>query len=272
VPHPLDAIWNRGTSPFSLPRWTGPQPTERVGTLAPQPTGQRVGAFGPKPSPRVSALTRATAATVTVTAALVAAGSAPATPVPDHLAPAAPASPAQPPGPAAPPTLPAALAPIAARSLAVAVLPSEPLWPALTPNAPAPAEAAAQPTPAPVSAPPPPPSKGALALATAMSVRGTPYVWGGTGPRGFDCSGLMYWAFQKVGVALPRTSSAQSVIGQPVSRDQLQPGDLVFFYSSVSHVGIYVGDGMVLHAPQSGDVVKISPLSRMPFHNARRIT
>jgi cell wall-associated NlpC family hydrolase len=105
-----------------------------------------------------------------------------------------------------------------------------------------------------------------------MNMRGTPYVWGGTTPHGFDCSGLMYWAFNKAGVSLPRTSSAQSAVGQPVSRNELRPGDLVFFYSQVSHVGIYVGDGMVLHAPQSGDVVKISPLSRMPFHNARRIT
>jgi cell wall-associated NlpC family hydrolase len=81
----------------------------------------------------------------------------------------------------------------------------------------------------------------------------------------------MLWSFKRAGITLPRTSSAQSTVGQPVSRANLQPGDLVFFYSQVSHVGIYVGNGMVLHSPQSGDVVKISPLARMPFHNARRI-
>jgi cell wall-associated NlpC family hydrolase len=81
----------------------------------------------------------------------------------------------------------------------------------------------------------------------------------------------MMWSFRQAGVRLPHTSAGQSTIGRPVARADLQPGDLVFFYSPVSHVGLYVGGGMVLHAPNSGDVVRISPLSHMPFHNARRL-
>ena len=123
----------------------------------------------------------------------------------------------------------------------------------------------------PLPPPPPPPSVGETALAAARTALGTPYAWGGTGRGGFDCSGLVQWAFRQAGVTLPRTSQTQSTVGQPVSRADLRPGDLVFFYSQVSHVGIYVGDGQVLHAPQTGEVVKISPLARMPFHNARRV-
>lgn len=104
-----------------------------------------------------------------------------------------------------------------------------------------------------------------------MSVRGTPYRWGASGKGGFDCSGLTLWAYRKAGVNLPHSSRSQSGIGTPVARGDLRPGDLVFFYRPVSHVGIYVGDGKVLHAPQSGDVVKISPMGRMPFSGARRV-
>jgi cell wall-associated NlpC family hydrolase len=135
--------------------------------------------------------------------------------------------------------------------------------------------------PAPVAIPAPAPAqipapvigvtKGAVALAAAMSVRGTPYHWGAAGKGGFDCSGLALWAYRKAGVSLPHSSRGQSGIGTPVSRADLRPGDLVFFYRPVSHVGIYVGDGNVVHAPQSGDVVKISPLARMPFAGARRL-
>ncbi|QRP46645.1 NlpC/P60 family protein [Amycolatopsis sp. FDAARGOS 1241] len=113
--------------------------------------------------------------------------------------------------------------------------------------------------------------KGAAALARALTQRGKPYVWGAAGPNAYDCSGLVVWAFKQVGVALPHSSRLQSGIGTPVSRAALQPGDLVFFYSPVSHVGIYAGGGNVLHASQPGQPVKISPLASMPFHNARRI-
>ncbi|MFI5613497.1 NlpC/P60 family protein [Amycolatopsis sp. NPDC051903] len=125
--------------------------------------------------------------------------------------------------------------------------------------APAPASATAQ------------AGKGAAALGRALTQRGKPYVWGAAGPNAYDCSGLVVWAFKQVGVSLPHSSRLQSTIGTPVSRAALQPGDLVFFYTPVSHVGIYAGGGNVLHASQPGQPVKISPLSAMPFHNARRI-
>ncbi|HEY9418243.1 MAG TPA: NlpC/P60 family protein [Pseudonocardia sp.] len=118
---------------------------------------------------------------------------------------------------------------------------------------------------------PPAPSKGGAALKAAMGAMGTPYHWGGTGRGGFDCSGLAQWAYRKAGVSLPRSSRAQSGVGTLVSRADLRPGDLVFFYRPVSHVGIYVGNGNVVHAPESGDVVKVSPISRMPFAGARRL-
>ena len=118
---------------------------------------------------------------------------------------------------------------------------------------------------------PPAPSTGSAALSAAMGAMGTPYRWGGTGRGGFDCSGLAQWAYRKAGITLPRSSRAQSAVGTPVSRADLRPGDLVFFYRPVSHVGIYVGNGNVVHAPQTGDVVKISPISRMPFAGARRL-
>ncbi|NMH99996.1 C40 family peptidase [Pseudonocardia acidicola] len=112
---------------------------------------------------------------------------------------------------------------------------------------------------------------GAAALQAALTQIGKPYVWGGTGPDGFDCSGLVQWAFKQAGVTLPRTADEQSNVGTPVSQDQLQPGDLVFFYSPVEHVGIYVGNGKILAAPQPGETVGYSNMAYMPFHNARRL-
>ena len=114
-------------------------------------------------------------------------------------------------------------------------------------------------------------SLGMKALAMAKTKLGKPYVWGADGPNAFDCSGLMKWAFEQVGKDLPRSSSAQSQVGTPVSKSQLQPGDVVFFYSPVSHVGIYAGDGKILHASEPGEPVKYSDMDRMPFHNAVRL-
>ncbi|GLY42659.1 hydrolase Nlp/P60 [Amycolatopsis sp. NBRC 101858] len=109
------------------------------------------------------------------------------------------------------------------------------------------------------------------ALDAALSKRGSAYVWGATGPSTFDCSGLMLWAYKQAGITLPRSSREQSTFGAAVPRDQLQPGDLVFYYSPVSHVGMYIGDGKMVHAPDSGDVVKISPLQSQ-YAGARRPT
>ncbi|OZM70525.1 hydrolase Nlp/P60 [Amycolatopsis antarctica] len=107
------------------------------------------------------------------------------------------------------------------------------------------------------------------AVNAALGKRGSPYVWGATGPGQFDCSGLTSWAYKQAGISLPRSSRAQATFGQSVPRDQLQPGDLVFFYSPVSHVGIYIGNGQMVHAPTSGDVVKVSALQK-EFSGARR--
>ncbi|MGY2077048.1 C40 family peptidase [Blastococcus sp. SYSU DS0828] len=111
-----------------------------------------------------------------------------------------------------------------------------------------------------------------IAVDTAMAQRGKPYVWAATGPSAFDCSGLTSYAYRAAGISLPRASRNQAATGQSVSRDQLRPGDLVFFYSPVSHVGIYIGDGQMVHAPTSGDVVKVASIDSMGgYSGARRI-
>jgi len=112
---------------------------------------------------------------------------------------------------------------------------------------------------------------GVEALRAAATQLGKPYVWGAEGPNSYDCSGLTSWAFKKAGVTLPRSSSQQALVGRAVSWDQLQPGDLVFYYSPVSHVGIYAGNGTFIDAPQSGDVVKYQKVSRSAFTGARRV-
>jgi cell wall-associated NlpC family hydrolase len=112
---------------------------------------------------------------------------------------------------------------------------------------------------------------GVQAIKAAMKMLGKPYRFGAEGPGSFDCSGLTSWAFQQVGITLPRASSQQARVGAPVPRDQLQPGDLVFFYKPVSHVGIYVGNNMMINAPQTGDVVKYSDISSRPITGARRL-
>ena len=110
------------------------------------------------------------------------------------------------------------------------------------------------------------------AVDTALAQVGDPYVWGAGGPDAFDCSGLTQYAYSAAGVSLPHSSSSQSQMGTPVSRDQLQPGDLVFFYSPVSHVGMYIGNGQMVHASTSGQPVKVASLDSMGSYNsARRI-
>jgi cell wall-associated NlpC family hydrolase len=110
------------------------------------------------------------------------------------------------------------------------------------------------------------------AVDTALAQVGDPYVWGAGGPNAFDCSGLTQYAYSAAGVSLPHSSASQSRMGTPVSRDQLQPGDLVFFYSPVSHVGMYIGNGQMVHASTSGQPVKVASLDSMGSYNsARRI-
>jgi len=99
-----------------------------------------------------------------------------------------------------------------------------------------------------------------IAVEAALSRQGMPYVWGATGPDEFDCSGLMLWAWQQAGVTIPRTSAEQAAGLTEVPLDQLRPGDLVTFYSPVSHVGMYVGHGMVIHASMPGVPIKVVPL------------
>ncbi|GAA3475557.1 C40 family peptidase [Streptomyces yanii] len=101
---------------------------------------------------------------------------------------------------------------------------------------------------------------GAAAVAFARAQLGKPYVWGGTGPRGFDCSGLVMRAWQKAGVQLPRTTWGQIHAGTATSRPRLVPGDLVLSYGA-GHVGLYIGDGKVIHAPRPGRTVTVAPLA-----------
>lgn len=113
---------------------------------------------------------------------------------------------------------------------------------------------------APESSPQPAPSTRSsadVAVQTALAQLGKPYLYGGGGPNSFDCSGLVSYAWRAAGVTLPRSSSAQHAALRSVSRDQLQPGDLVFYHSPVSHVAMYIGDGRVVEAPNSGGVVRI---------------
>ncbi|WP_222194568.1 C40 family peptidase [Modestobacter italicus] len=111
---------------------------------------------------------------------------------------------------------------------------------------------------------------GATAVNAAMAQRGKPYVWGGNGPGSFDCSGLVKYAYAAAGVNLPRSSSQQATVGRAVSRSELQPGDIIAFYSPVSHVGIYIGNGQMVHAPTSGDVVKVASIDVMGSITAMR--
>ncbi|MBK3493531.1 C40 family peptidase [Viridibacillus sp. YIM B01967] len=108
-------------------------------------------------------------------------------------------------------------------------------------------------------------------ISYAKNFLGVPYVWGGTSPSGFDCSGLMQYVYSSVGISLPRTSSQQQNTGTRVSPNDVQAGDLVFFGSPAYHVGMYIGNGQWLHAPQTGDVVKIASYNPSMFSSAARV-
>lgn len=112
--------------------------------------------------------------------------------------------------------------------------------------------------------------EGSTAVQAALTRIGSPYSWGASGPNAFDCSGLVMWAFGQAGVNLPHSSQALARGGQSVSTDQMQPGDLVTYYSDASHVGIYIGDGMMVHASTYGSPVAVAPVNNAPIHNVRR--
>ena len=132
-----------------------------------------------------------------------------------------------------------------------------------------------EPEAAPAPAPAPAPSasvsgRAGAAVDYALAQVGDAYVWGAAGPDGFDCSGLTMMAWAQAGVSLPHSSSMQMSSGTPVSQSQLQPGDLVFYYSPVSHVGIYIGDGKIAHAANPSTGVEVTSLNVMPYSGAVR--
>ena len=166
----------------------------------------------------------------------------------------------------------------------------EALYRALTPD-----QRAALADPGPVPAQPPPPpagdpaivampeaglppvvpgpsgsAEGATVVQAALTRVGSPYSWGATGPNAFDCSGLIKWAFLQNGKSLPRSSQALAAGGQPVATSDVQPGDIVTFYSDASHAGIYIGEGNMVHASTYGTPVKVAPISSAPIYNVRR--
>jgi peptidoglycan DL-endopeptidase CwlO len=193
-------------------------------------------AVSPKPVSLRPALTRRAAVVAGSAAAAALFATVPAAPA------AAPAAP-----PASPTvTVSTAVVPLAARSATITLDPQ--------------AVAAAAPAAARRSA-----------MQKALGKGGSPYRYGAAGPNAFDCSGLVTWAYKSSGVSLPRTSQAMSRVGTPVSRTELRPGDLVFFYRPVSHVGIYIGDGKIVHASSRKNPVKISDMSRMRYNSARRV-
>ena len=111
-----------------------------------------------------------------------------------------------------------------------------------------------------------------VAVDTAIAQRGKAYKWAGAGPNVYDCSGLTQFAYNAAGVKLPHSSKMQATMGRPVSKAALQPGDLVFFYNPIGHVGMYIGNGQLVHAPTAGDVVKVSNVDTMKgFTTARRL-
>ena len=113
--------------------------------------------------------------------------------------------------------------------------------------------------------------QGAIAVQAALTRVGDPYSWGGAAPGGFDCSGLVMWAFQQAGIALPHSSQALAHGGQPVSLSDLQPGDVLTFYSDASHAGLYIGDGLMVHSSTYGVPVRVVPMnSSGPIYDARR--
>ncbi|MFC3776898.1 peptidoglycan hydrolase RipC [Mycolicibacterium holsaticum] len=157
----------------------------------------------------------------------------------------------------------------------LAALPPVPPVPAPAPLPPGgdPAIIAAPPAPGaipPGDMAPPVGGHSGTVIQAALSRIGSPYSWGGSGPNAFDCSGLVMWAFQQAGISLPHSSQALARGGQAVSPDQMQPGDVVNYYSDASHSAIYIGDGMMVHASTYGTPVRVAPVNNAPIYNVRR--
>ena len=173
-----------------------------------------------------------------------------------------------------------------ARTAAAASAPTASAAPSSAQSPPAPSPPAASSAPSPPSSSPPPPSpppathpSGSIgaghpeAAAIAARYLGVPYRWGGASPSGFDCSGLVMYVYAQLGISLPHYTVAQYRMGVAVPRDRLQPGDLVFF-DGLGHVGIYIGSNQFIHAPHTGDVVKVSSITgwyAQTYVGARRI-
>ncbi len=133
------------------------------------------------------------------------------------------------------------------------------------------AAVAAEPVPAPVAAPAPAPAPSQVAVDTALAQVGKAYQYGASGPGAFDCSGLTQAAYAAAGIQLPHSSRGQAEIGVPVAPLDLQPGDLVFYYTPISHVGIYIGDGLIVHAGTEATGVEITTVSMDGYNHGRRL-
>jgi peptidoglycan DL-endopeptidase CwlO len=159
---------------------------------------------------------------------------------------------------------------------AAAPAPGAPAPDALPPGTPPPGGQAPGEAPPPGGMPGPQPGgvgggDRATVVQAALTQVGSSYVWGGAAPGGFDCSGLVMWAFQQAGVSLPHSSQAMAHGGQPVALSDLQPGDVLTFYSDASHAGLYIGDGMMIHSSTYGVPVRVVPMnSSGPIYDARR--
>ncbi|BBZ16110.1 endopeptidase [Mycolicibacterium gadium] len=150
--------------------------------------------------------------------------------------------------------------------------PGDPAILAAAPPGIAPPPAGAVPAPGipPGDMAPPVGGHGTTVIQAALSRIGSPYSWGGSGPNAFDCSGLVQWSFQQAGISLPHSSQALANGGTPVSVDQMQPGDVVNYYSDASHTAIYIGNGMMVHASTYGTPVRVAPVDNAPIYNVRR--
>ncbi|MGO9384024.1 MAG: peptidoglycan hydrolase RipC [Mycobacterium sp.] len=159
---------------------------------------------------------------------------------------------------------------------AAAPAPGAPVPDALPPGTPPPGgqPPGGAPPPGGLFAPPPFGGGGgdrATVVQAALTQVGSAYVWGGAAPGGFDCSGLVMWAFQQAGIQLPHSSQALAQGGQPVALSDLQPGDVLTFYSDASHAGLYIGDGMMIHSSTYGVPVRVVPMnSSGPIYDVRR--